>query len=130
MHIGGGYLRLGTKARKPRLLDIWAEDTDDPRKGNGSENRHVMNDRIKPETASSRHVDLAKAQAKDGGPQPEGYDDNSLSAKQRMRPSEPYLTWLGQSLRQSYEETLNEQVPDAFRDLLNRLERQDEDKPA
>lgn len=46
-----------------------------------------------------------------------------------MRTSEPYLTWLGQSLRQSYEETLSEPVPDGFRDLLTRLEQADEDKP-
>jgi hypothetical protein len=107
------------------------EDIDDPREGNGSEDRDVMNDRTKPEIASPRSVDPAKAKARVGGPQqPEGCDDNTLNEKQRMRPSEPYLTWLGQSLRQSYEETLNESVPEVFRELLNRLEQEDEDKPA
>jgi hypothetical protein len=89
-----------------------------------------MNERTKPETASPQSVNPDTAKAKVGGPQPEGCDNNGPSGKLRMRSSEPYLTWLGQSLRQSYEETLSEQVPDAFRELLNRLEQEDEDKPA
>lgn len=51
-------------------------------------------------------------------------------SKLRLRTSEPYMTWLGQSLRQSYEETLNEPVPESFSSLLDRLEQEDGDKPA
>jgi hypothetical protein len=40
------------------------------------------------------------------------------------------MTWLGQSLRQSYEETLNEPVPESFSALLDRLEQEDEEKSA
>lgn len=40
------------------------------------------------------------------------------------------MTWLGQSLRQSYEETLNEAVPESFSSLLDRLEQEDGDNPA
>lgn len=104
------------------------EDTEGPHEGNGSEDRDVMNNRTKPETASPRSVSSDQAKAK-VGPPPEG-SEKAPSGKQRMRTSEPYLTWLGQSLRQSYEETLIEPVPDSFRELLNRLEQQDEDKPA
>ncbi len=50
--------------------------------------------------------------------------------KSRLRTAEPYMTWLGQSLRQSYEETLSEPVPDAFSSLLDRLEQEDGDNPA
>jgi hypothetical protein len=104
------------------------EDTVDPRQGNGFEDRDVMNDRTKPETASPRSIDLATAKIGDLR-QPEG-NRKVPNGMRRTRPSEPYVTWLGQSLRQSYEETLNEPVPDSFRELLNRLEQEDEDKSA
>ena len=116
--------------RVPMLARKW-EDHDDPREGNAFEDRDVMNNRTKPETASPQSVDPATVKSKVGAPrQPEGCHNKIPDGNQRMRPSEPYLTWLGQSLRQSYEETLNEPVPDAFRELLNRLEQEDEGKPA
>lgn len=57
-------------------------------------------------------------------------EDAPRRSKPRLRTSEPYMTWLGQSLRQSYEETLSEPVPDSFSSLLDRLEQEDENKPA
>lgn len=57
-------------------------------------------------------------------------EDAPRKSKPRLRTSEPYVTWLGQSLRQSYEDTLNEPVPESFSSLLDRLEQEDEDKPA
>lgn len=114
------------------VLDANAlQEKDNACEGNGFEDRDVMNDRTKSETASHPSVIPAKDKAKTGGPQqPERCDDQAPIGKQGVRLSEPYLTWLGQSLRQSYEETLNESVPDSFRELLNRLEREDEDKSA
>lgn len=108
------------------LVAKTAEDIDDPRERNGSEDRDVMKDRTKPETISSQSINPATEKAKGGGLQPENSDDKAPSAKHRARPAEPYVTWLGHSLRQSYEETLNEPVPDAFRELLNRLEQEDD----
>ena len=88
-----------------------------------------MNDRTKQQAGS-----LASASSKErtAAPPPEPAWDEDTSAgkkKQRSRESEPYLTWLGQSLRQSYEETLNEPVPESFSALLDRLEQEDEDRP-
>jgi hypothetical protein len=106
------------------------QEKDDGCEGNGFEDRDVMNDRTKSETASRPAVHPS-SEKKAGDPQqPDGWDDKFPNGKQRTRLSEPYLTWLGQSLRQSYEETLNEPVPDSFRSLLNRLEQEDEDKSA
>lgn len=56
--------------------------------------------------------------------------DEDVPRRKRLRTSEPYMTWLGQSLRQSYEETLSEPVPDSFSSLLDRLEQEDGDNPA
>jgi hypothetical protein len=103
------------------------EDIVDPRQGNRFEDRDVMNDRTKPETASPRSIDPATAKVGDLR-QPEGGNRKVPNGMRRTRPSEP--TWLGQSLRQSYEETLNEPVPDSFRELLNRLEQEDENRLA
>lgn len=88
-----------------------------------------MNDQSKPVTASPRSIDPAKTKGGDLQ-QPEGSEKTVPNGKQRLRQSDPHLTWLGHSLRQSYKETLNEPVPDSFRELLNRLEQEDEDKSA
>jgi hypothetical protein len=103
--------------------------SDDPRSGHGHEDRDAMNDRTK-----QQHGSLASAPAKEQAttPPPErawGQDTTTDRKKPRSRESE-HLTWLGQSLRQSYEETLNEPVPESFGALLDRLEQEDEDKQA
>ena len=63
-------------------------------------------------------------------PMTSNHDEDAPRKKSRLRTSEPYMTWLGQSLRQSYEETLNETVPESFASLLDRLEQEDGDNPA
>jgi hypothetical protein len=104
---------------------------DDPRLGHGYEDRDAMNDRTKQEAGP-----VASATPKERTaalPPRAAWDEDTPPGKtkqqQRSREAEPYLTWLGQSLRQSYEETLNEPVPDSFGALLDRLELEDEDKP-
>jgi hypothetical protein len=108
----------------------------DPRSEKGREGRDVMNDPTKSEVLSSLPPDPPKKPFAEppptvelNGNQTDEEDAASGKRKTRGRASEPYLTWLGQSLRQSYEETLNEPVPDSFSDLLDRLEQEDEVKP-
>jgi len=88
-----------------------------------------MNDRTKSEAAPrppapSRRIPLTPK------PAPDRTEENSCKTPKPRRASDPYMTWLGQSLRQSYEETLNEPVPESFSALLDRLEQEDEEKPA
>lgn len=98
--------------------------SDDPRSGNENENLDVMNDQTKSDTARSHTTHPEK---KVGGSMTMGrWDEKKPEENRRVRTSEPYLTWLGQCLRQSYEETLNEPVPEQFHDLLNRLEQEDD----
>ena len=103
---------------------------DDPRLGHGYEDRDLMNDRTKSEVRSLP-ADSTKGRVTASEPVTK-WDEKTPSAKrkQRGRTLEPYLTWLGQSLRQSYEEILNEPVPESFTALLDRLEQEDEDRPS
>lgn len=103
------------------------ENGSTPRPGNGNENHDVMNDRMKSEVARSQPSE--PSQKKDAVP-PQGgrWDEKNPEGTTRRTRSEPYLTWLGQSLRKSYEETLKEPVPEQFYDLLDRLEHADKDK--
>lgn len=88
-----------------------------------------MNDRIKPETSSLTSVS-PKRRSVPSTAQQSDTETACHRGKSRGRTSEPYMTWLGQSLRQSYEETLNEPVPESFSALLDRLEQEDEEKSA
>ena len=99
--------------------------TDDPRSGHECEDRDIMNNRTKSEAGARRF-----APARRPPPAPSGNEDVSCSMSKPRRTSEPYMNWLGLSLRQSYEETLNEPVPDSFSALLDRLEQEDESKPS
>lgn len=83
-----------------------------------------MNDRTKSDVDS-----LTEARSR-RPPMTSNRDDDVPRKKPRLRTAEPYMTWLGQSLRQSYEETLNEAVPESFSSLLDRLEQEDGDNPA
>ena len=102
------------------------ENGDEACSGNGNENHDVTSDRMKSESVRSRPSRPSRKKA--AASQPGGRWDERNPEGGRLPRSEPYLTWLGQSLRKSYEETLNEPVPEQFHDLLDRLEQADADK--
>lgn len=103
---------------------------DDPRLRNGSKDRDVMKDRTRSGEGTPQLAGPPKGKVYDAPRQIRHVDDGVAKATPRVAVAEPYLAWLGQSLRQTYEETLNEPVPESFRELLDRLEREDEGKPA
>lgn len=100
------------------------ESGSDARSRNGNESRYVMNDSTKAEGDKRRPV----GRAREGhAPQRLGrWDEEVPDGNGRVRRSEPYLTWIGQCLRQSYEETLKEPVPEQFHLLLDRLEQEED----
>lgn len=84
-----------------------------------------MTDEAKARTAKARRI-TSPWRTNAVGDSPDGASSEGRTARTEAT-AEPYLTWLGQSLRSSYEETLREPVPDQFHTLLDRLEQQDED---
>ena len=116
-------LKGGSSTR--RCDDDVRRDGDDPRSDMVCEDRGAMNDRTKLDTDSLTEI-RSRRPPMTSNPE----EDAPRRSKSRLRTSEPYMTWLGQSLRQSYEETLNETVPESFSSLLDRLEQEDGDNPA
>ncbi len=100
-------------------------DRDDPRFDMVARTVAQMNDRTKLDIDSVTEI-RSRRPPMTSNPD----EDAPRRSKSRLRTSEPYMTWLGQSLRQSYEETLSEPVPESFSSLLDRLEQEDGDKPA
>jgi hypothetical protein len=76
---------------------------------------------------------MVREKAEPGSPPSGKGESGGADSRRRPRTLRPRRDWLAQGLREIYQETLDDPIPDAFKELLDELERKEqttaEDKP-